>query len=143
MNAESIWIVAGAAVVAVEILPRACVAWFGLAAVATGLIALAVPLSLAGEAGVFAFGALIAAALCIGLRRWSHDVPAEDSPAAWLVGKRVRALGFDGHEGRVRIDESDWPARLLAGQAARDAMLTVIAVDGATLLVCPEPRAAS
>ncbi|MDE2335210.1 MAG: NfeD family protein [Rhodospirillales bacterium] len=139
-----IWIGAGLVLMALEVLhPGGFLIWLGVAGLATGAITLAVPLGFAGEASVFAFAAVIAVALGIGLRRRRHPVPDVNTQAAGLVGRRARALAFEGREGRVRVGDSDWPARLLAGEAPPDARLTVIAVDGMTLLVAPEVEATS
>ena len=141
MMAGWVWLVAGVVVMALELLPGASPLWLGLAGVVTGLVALVTRIGIAADVGVFAFAAVILVALGVGLRRWRHPVP-EGMPLAWLVGKQVRALGFDGDEGQVRVGESDWQARLLAGNAAPNARLTVVAVDGTTLLVCPEAQTA-
>jgi membrane protein implicated in regulation of membrane protease activity len=47
-------------------------------------------------------------------------------------------LGFSGTEGRVRLGDSDWPARLVgAAGVASGVALLVEDVDGLTLIVRP------
>lgn len=138
------WIAAGLVLMALEVLwPGAFLIWLGIGALATGLIALAVPMGFVGQASVYVFAALIAVAFGVGLRRLGHPVPEVNTTSSGLVGRRVRALDFKGREGRVRVGDSDWPARLVSGHAAPEADLTVVAVDGLTLLVCPEVEATS
>jgi membrane protein implicated in regulation of membrane protease activity len=56
-----------------------------------------------------------------------------------LVGRPATALSFTGAEGRVRLGDSDWPARLVHGAHTPAPMtaLEVVAVDGLVLLVRP------
>lgn len=144
MTQGLIWVGAGLVLMVLEAMaPGAFLIWLGLAALVTGLITFAVPLGLAGGVSVFAFAVVISVGLGVGLRRRRHAVPDVDIQSAGLVGKRVRALVFEGSEGRVRVGDGDWPARLLSGAVLPNAPLTVVAVDGMTLLVCPEVETTS
>lgn len=144
MTEGLIWVGAGLVLMVLEAMaPGAFLIWLGLAGLVTGLVTLVVPLGFAGGASVCAFAAVISVGLGIGLRRRRHAVPTLNTQSAGLVGRRARALVFDGSEGRVRVGDSDWPARLLQGQVLPDANLTIVAVDGMTLLVCPEVEGTS
>jgi membrane protein implicated in regulation of membrane protease activity len=89
------------------------------------------PLSL-----VFAGLALAGIAIALRLRRTRSSLNTRD---AGLVGRRAHALAFEGSEGRVRLGDSDWPARLPPGLPPPEAgaLLEVAAVEGVTLLVRP------
>jgi inner membrane protein len=144
MTSGLVWVGAGLVLMALEaLLPGAFLIWLGLAGLVTGMVTLTVPLGFAGEASVFAFAAVISVGLGIGLRRRRHAMPDVNTQSAGLVGRRARALVFEGREGRVRVGDSDWPARLVTGHARPNENLTVVAVDGMTLLVCPEVKATS
>ncbi len=145
MTEGLIWTGVGLVLMVLEaMLPGAFLIWLGLAGLVTGLVTLALPLGFVGGASVFAFAAVISVGLGIGLRRRRHAMPDVNTQSAGLVGRRARALVFEGREGRVRVGDSDWPARLLTGnKALPDTTLTVVAVDGMTLLVAPEVEATS
>jgi membrane protein implicated in regulation of membrane protease activity len=63
-----------------------------------------------------------------------------DSQDARLLGKSAITLSFNGTEGRVRVGDSDWPARLPHGMAepAPGTILHVEAVEGIILIVRPD-----
>jgi membrane protein implicated in regulation of membrane protease activity len=56
-----------------------------------------------------------------------------------LLGRTAVALSFRGREGRVRIGDSEWPARLAGGvnEPSTGAMLHVVAVEGTVVVVRP------
>ena len=59
---------------------------------------------------------------------------------AGLAGRSATALTFQGREGRVRVGDSDWAARVPADVAepTTGARLRVEGVDGTVLIVRPE-----
>jgi membrane protein implicated in regulation of membrane protease activity len=134
------WIAAGLVLVVAEILlPGAFLLWLGIAAIGTGLACRAVELSFATQVVVFAVLAPLSIAVAMTVRR--RRLPASvNTPGSGLVGRTATALGFEGREGRVRLGDSDWPARLVQGAAspALHASLHVVAVDGLVLLVRPD-----
>lgn len=134
-----IWMAAGLAMVVAEILlPGAFLLWLGIAAIGTGLAGRFVALNFATEVVVFAVLAPLSIAAAMTIRR--RRLPATvNTPGSGLVGRVATALNFDGVEGRVRLGDSDWPARLVPGAAppAPHARLHVVAVDGLVLLVTP------
>jgi membrane protein implicated in regulation of membrane protease activity len=78
--------------------------------------------------------------IAIGLRLRHRPPRRLNTPESGLVGRGARVLEFSGRDGRVRVGDSDWPARLadgvngvVAGQPLR-----VAGVDGMVLLVRPE-----
>jgi inner membrane protein len=137
-----IWLVGGLALLMIEILaPGAFMMWLGLAACGTGLVVLASDVGF--EFQVLTFGVLAAVSLAIGLR-YRHPRQAKlNTQQAGLAGRAATALIFHGREGRVRVGDSDWAARVPADVAAPEAgtRLRVEGVDGTVLIVRPERSA--
>lgn len=131
------WLLAGVALVLLEmVIPGAFLLWLGLAAIGTGLICLVAPLGFAVQVVVFAVLAPLSIGCALTLRRRARPSNV-NTPGSGLVGRSATALGFAGGEGRVRVGDSDWPARMLDGTQppSPDAQLEVVAVDGLVLLV--------
>jgi membrane protein implicated in regulation of membrane protease activity len=138
------WLVGGLVLMALETLtPGAFLVWIGLAAVGTGLATLAFVLSFPGEVVVFA--ALAAASVAAGLRlRRARPAAVLNTPQSGLVGRTALALTIDGREGRVRIGDSDWAARLAADAAWPEPAraMEVVGVDGCIVVVRPRTEPA-
>jgi membrane protein implicated in regulation of membrane protease activity len=133
------WLVAGIVLLIAEVLaPGVFLMWLGLAAIGTGLIDLAVGTGFALQ--VVAFAILAAISLAIGLRFRHRPTARVNTQGSGLAGRSAVALSFQGREGRVRVGDSDWAARLPAGEAipAAGARLRVDGVDGTVLIVRPE-----
>jgi membrane protein implicated in regulation of membrane protease activity len=135
-----VWLLAGLVLMVLEVLlPGAYLIWLGIAAVGTGLVLELVALDFAWQVALFA--ALASGAIGAGLSMRGRRKPTEvNAPGSGLVGRTALALAFEGREGRVRLGDSDWPARLAEGQPppAEHARLRVVGVDGMVLLVKPE-----
>ncbi len=133
-----IWLGAGLALLVAEVLlPGAFLMWIGLAALGTGAAML---LGLAGfDWQVGCFAVLTAGSIALGLRLRRPREQRVNTPDSGLVGRTVRALAFEGREGRVRLGDSDWPAQLADGaaQPAPDTPLRVVGVNGVALVVRP------
>lgn len=139
MQPEILWIAAGIALLVAEILaPGVFLMWLGLAAIGTGLVLMLTGWGLGPLCAVYATLALAGVAIALRLRR-AKAQNAINTRDAGLVGRRAHALAFEGTDGRVRLGDSDWPARLRPGTPppAQGAILEVEAVDGMTLLVRP------
>jgi inner membrane protein len=139
MNAWIIWLVAGLALLMIEILaPGAFMMWLGLAACGTGLVMLATGVGF--ELQVVTFGVLAAISLGVGLRIRRRPVRLNTQQAG-LAGRSATALAFQGREGRVRVGDSDWAARVPpdVAEPTTGARLRVEGVDGTVLIVRPEP----
>ena len=134
-----IWLVAGLVLLMLEIhAPGAFMMWLGLAACGTGLVVLADRHRLRASGG--------------DVRRAGGDLAGHRSalslsPAAGmntqqsgLAGRSATALSFQGREGRVRVGDSDWAARVPTDVAepAPGSRLRVEGVDGTVLIVRPE-----
>jgi membrane protein implicated in regulation of membrane protease activity len=133
-----IWIMAGLVLLVVEILaPGAFMMWLGLAACGTGLVVLASGIGFGLQ--VVTVGVLAAISLRIGLRL-RHRPTRLNTQEAGLAGRSATALLFQGREGRVRLGDSDWAARVPPDvpEPASGARLRVEGVDGTVLIVRPE-----
>ena len=133
------WIVVGLLLIGGEMLaPGVFLIWFGLAALATGLLAGFVAMSWQGAALVFAALAIAAVLAGRALTRRRRDEPDPahglNDRGRQLVGKVFRLEAtMTGGEGRIRVGDSSWRVvgpELLAGTEIR-----VVRVDGATLVV--------
>ena len=133
-----IWIAAGLALLIIEmLLPGVFMMWLGLAACGVGLLTLA--LHFGFEAQVVSFGVLAAISLSIGLRlRRPRQIVHTEREG--LIGRPATALVFQGREGRVRLGDTDWAARVPDDIAPPDpgARLRVSQVDGTILIVRPD-----
>lgn len=139
MSDGILWLLAGLALVIAEaVLPGAFLMWIGVAAIGAGLVTLAVEPRF--ELQVIAFGVLAAASLAVGLRLRRTRRATVNTRQAGLAGRTAIALSFRGREGRVRLGDSDWAARLAPDSAepAAGATLRVVDVDGTVLIVRPE-----
>jgi hypothetical protein len=137
-----IWVLAGLALLGAElVLPGAFLLWAGLAAIGAGLVALA--LAPGFPALVVVFVMVLAAGVTLALRRRRHVSPAEvNAPGSGLVGRSGTVLPHPGPGLRVRIGDSDWPARAATPSAlslpAPGSTVRVTAVEGTVLLVRAE-----
>lgn len=132
------WMVAGLALLGIEIIaPGAFMMWLGLAACGTALVVLATGIGF--EWQVVTCGVFAAISLAIGLRLRSKPTRLNTQQAG-LAGRTCTALTFQGREGRVRVGDSDWAARVPADVAEppKGTRLRVEGVDGTVLIVRPE-----
>jgi len=141
MDPGLIWILAGLLALAAELaLPGVYLVWAGLAAVATGLTILTWDPGFAAEVALFLV--LLAGGIAASLR-FKKQVEGKahrvNAPEAGLVGRGATLLATDASGLRVRVGDSDWPARLPrdATMPALGAALRVEAVDGTILVVRP------
>lgn len=139
MEPGLIWILAGLLLLGAELaLPGIFLLWVGLAAIGTGLVVLATVPPFWAVAATFLVLLACFIALALRLRR-RHPVARINTPEAGLVGRSGMLLPMEGGELRVRIGDSDWPARLPRDMRVPDAPMRVRveAVDGTRLLVRP------
>jgi membrane protein implicated in regulation of membrane protease activity len=139
MNDWIIWMAAGLVLLAIEIhAPGAFLMWLGLAACGTGLIVLASGMGFALQ--VVTCAILAAISLSIGLRLRRRPPSPLNTQQSGLAGRSATALTFQGREGRVRVGDSDWAARVPpdVSEPASGSRLRVEGVDGTVLIVRPE-----
>jgi hypothetical protein len=133
-----IWVAAGLGLLILEmLLPGVFMMWLGLAACGAGLLTLAFEFGFSGQ--VVSFGILAAITLSIGLRVRRPGTIMRTERAG-LIGRPATALVFQGRDGRVRLGDTDWPARVPPEIAPPDpgARLRVAQVDGTILIVRPD-----
>ena len=133
-----LWLAGGLALLILEMLvPGVFLMWIGLAACGTGLVVLGAGIGF--ELQVVTFAALAAISLSIGLRV-RHQTTRLNTQQAGLAGRSATALSFAGREGRVRLGDSDWAARVPTDVTPPEpgARLRVEGVDGIVLIVRPE-----
>jgi membrane protein implicated in regulation of membrane protease activity len=140
MEPGLIWILAGCLLLVAELaLPGIFLFWVGLAALATGAVLLLVPLALAETLVLFlaAFGLGLILQLRMG-REWPST--SVNTPDSGLVGRSGLLLPGAAGGPRVRIGDSEWPARLPHGVRVPEGPVPVRVegVEGTTLLVRPE-----
>ena len=133
-----IWVASGLGLLIVEmLLPGVFMMWLGLAACSAGLLTLAFHFGF--ETQVVSFGILAAIALSIGLRvRRPRQVVHTEREG--LIGRPATALVFQGRDGRVRLGDTDWVARVPPEIAPPEpgARLRVAQVEGTVLIVRPD-----
>ncbi|MGX9965943.1 NfeD family protein [Roseomonas sp. F4] len=145
MEPGLIWILLGLVALGAELLlPGVYILWVGLAALGTGLILLAGPLDFGLTIALFL--ALLAAGIAgsLAMRRLRSPAMQVNAPEAGLAGRLATLVrGQDGTL-RVRLGDSEWPARLPAGILAPPlgASVRVEAVEGMVLVVRPDGHAA-
>ena len=129
------WVGAGLLLLAAEVLaPGFFLMWLGIAAIGAGLLTRALGLDGAAEVAVFAV--LAAGSLAVGRLTARRPRTSVNQPGAGLVGRNAVAVGEVGATGRVRVGDSDWPARSATGEVLpTGAALRVVGTDGMVLVV--------
>lgn len=144
-NAGWLWLVAAGALIGVELLTLDLVfLMIAAGAGAAGVVALAggpLWLQLAAFAAVALL--MLAAVRPVALRHLRKDTGAGASYLDTLPGRRVAAQGaITADAGTLTVDGDTWSARVEEGSpdAVPGAEVTVLRVEGATLVVRPLPR---
>ncbi len=139
MDPGLIWILGGLLLLGAELaLPGIFLLWVGLAAIGTGLfVLLAAPLFWETALAFLLFLA-VGIGAAVRLKRAPQAHPIINTPDAGLVGRHGVLVAAEGPQPRVRVGDSDWPARLTRHAAAQPGeQVRVEAVDGTTLVVRP------
>lgn len=142
MDPGLIWILAGLALLGAEmLLPGAYLLWIGLAALGTGIVVLLAAPGFGLAVALFLL--LLAAGIAAGLRLKRRQRTASrqvNAPEAGLAGRQAVVITAESASFRVRLGDSDWPARLPRGVPvpAPGTLVRVEAVDGTVLVVRPE-----
>ena len=127
VESHYVWFVLAAILALTELaVPGVFLIWIAIAAAVTGAAAAFLPLNLAGELTLF--GIASASTVFLG-RRWylTHEVTSQDpllnNKAARLIGMKVDVIQpITATSGRVKVGDSEWPARgpaLQPGDVAR------------------------
>jgi membrane protein implicated in regulation of membrane protease activity len=142
IDPEWLWLIGGVVLLIAELVaPGFSLVFIGAAAIATGLAALALPLSIPLQLALFAVLAIVIAS--VGGRRFyaaRYDYSASphlNDRVRQLLGRVVvvvEPVGSDG--GRVRVGDSVWSAR--GAPAAVGDRVRIVDVEGNCLKVEPE-----
>jgi membrane protein implicated in regulation of membrane protease activity len=134
------WLVAGFALMAIELIaPGTIFLWFGLAAIATGMIALGI--GLPWQVQIALFGLLSATSLWAW---WTYrrqlNEPVGDATlndrAQRHVGRRfILSEPIVSGAGRVKMDDTVW--RIAGPDCPAGTEIEVVGVDGSVLKVVP------
>jgi inner membrane protein len=140
MTSAWAWLIAGVLLATAElIIPGVFLIWLGAAALVTGAIALAVPLTVPLELAVFTLAAgvaVIAGRTVMSRLPILSDDPLLNERTARLIGRKVMVVEpLVGGEGRVRVADGIWSAT--GPDAPVGTMLEVIGADGGRLIVRP------
>ncbi|MGI4799635.1 MAG: NfeD family protein [Janthinobacterium lividum] len=135
LNGGAVWLIAGLLLAAQElILPGVFLLWIGLAAIAAGLLTVAIGLTLHWQIAAFIVLAIALVALAALRRRPVPDTL--NGPSTGLIGTTCYALAFDAGEGRVRYRDGTWQARITDGAIpSANEPLKITGLDGTILLV--------
>lgn len=138
-NAAWIWIVIGLALCAAEVFaPGALMIWFGLAALAVGLISFVATPPFAFSLILFA---ILAAAFALlgrryyGGREQRGDVVLNDRARSLIGRVGVLETRIGPEPGRLRIDDTQWRARGPELPSGASVKVIGVAPDGSTLMV--------
>jgi membrane protein implicated in regulation of membrane protease activity len=131
------WLAGGLALLVAEMLaPGVFMMWLGLAAIGVGTLVHFVTIAFAWQVVIFGAIALVLIGAALRLRR-SKPSARLNTAESGLIGRSARVLSFASGEGRVRVGDSDWPARLAQGTPAPATgdVLRVVGVDGTVVVV--------
>lgn len=140
------WAIGGAIVLILEVLaPGFFLMFIGGAAILTGMVALALDLSLAAQLILFVIAsavAVIAGKRYYGEKGVDNLASGINNPSKRLHGRSATVIDpVDAHGGRVKLGDSEWIAR--GGPAAAGERVLVVEVDGSCLVVERETPLAS
>jgi len=142
IDPEWLWLIGGVLLLIAELIaPGFFLVFIGGAALATGVIAMLLPLSLPFQLAIFAVLAYLLAR--IGGRR-AYAMKFDYSPDPFLNDRAKRLLGrvvvatqpIDSNGGRVRVGDSEWSAR--GGPAQPGERVRIVDIEGNCLKVEPE-----
>jgi membrane protein implicated in regulation of membrane protease activity len=142
IDPEWLWLIGGVLLLIAELIaPGFFLVFIGGAALATGVIAMLLPLSLPLQLAIFAVLAYLSAR--IGGRR-AYAMKFDYSPDPFLNDRAKRLFGrvvvatqpIDSNGGRVRVGDSEWSAR--GGPAQPGERVRIVDIEGNCLKVEPE-----
>jgi len=137
-----LWLIGGVLLLAAEVVaPGFFLIFIGAAAILTGVIALALGLSIAPQLAIFAIVAFLSVRI-LGRRFYQSKYDVSSDPMlndriARLLGKVVTVVqAVNAEGGRVRVGDSEWSAR--GGPADVGDRVRIVDIEGNCLKVEPE-----
>lgn len=132
------WLTIGVVLCAAEVVtPGFFLVWLGVAAIATGVLAFVLPISVPVQLGVFAVLAFIA---LYSARRWLKNNPIVSTDpllnqrGGRLVGEVLTLVtAIENGRGRAKVGDGEWPVR--GPDAAEGTKVRVVSADGGVLEV--------
>jgi membrane protein implicated in regulation of membrane protease activity len=132
------WLTVGVLLCAIEIVaPGFFLVWLGVAAIATGVLAFVLPISVPMQLGVFAVLAFIA---LYSARRWLKNNPIVSGDpllnqrGGRLIGEVLTLVtAIENGRGRAKVGDGEWPVR--GPDAAEGSKVRVVSADGGVLVV--------
>jgi membrane protein implicated in regulation of membrane protease activity len=142
LSPQWLWLIGGIVLLIAELIaPGFSLIFIGAAAIATGLVALLLPIGIALQLAVFA---ILALAIARYGSRHFYATKYDHTPDPFLNDRARRLLGrvvvvtqtVDSNGGRVRVGDSDWSAR--GGPAQVGERVRIVDFEGNCLKVEPE-----
>ena len=131
------WMVAGICLCAAEMFASGVfLLWLGIAAIATGLVCLVVPLGAGAMAltfGVFALASVAVGRGLYGAPRAAATAPLLNRRAQALIGRDVPLLrAIRQGEGAISVDDTVW--RVRGNDAGEGTRVRIVAIEDGVLL---------
>lgn len=132
------WLILGCILLGLEVLiPGTFMLWFGVAAVVTGGLALAIPMGVQAQIIIFSIASVIS--VFIGRYLYSASNMTSENPllhkrGQQLIGKSFKVTqAIENGKGKVKVGDSEW---IVKGEDAEvGTMVKVVALDGNSLTV--------
>ena len=132
------WLIIGCVLLGLEVLiPGIFMLWFGVAAVITGAIVLAIPMGFQAQLIIFIVASVIS--VFVGRYLYSASNSNSDHPllhkrGQQLIGKTFKVTqAIENGKGKVKVGDSEW---IVKGEDAEiGSIVKVVAIEGNSLLV--------
>lgn len=132
------WLILGFLLLGLEVLiPGTFMLWFGVAAVVTGGLVLAIPMGVQAQIIIFSIASVIS--VFIGRYLYSASNSTSENPLLHKRGQQLIGQSFkvtqaiENGKGKVKVGDSEW---IVKGEDADvGTIVKVVALDGNSLIV--------
>jgi len=132
------WLILGFLLLGLEVLiPGTFMLWFGVAAVVTGGLVLAIPMGVQAQIIIFSIASVIS--VFIGRYLYSASSSTSENPLLHKRGQQLIGQSFkvtqaiENGKGKVKVGDSEWIVR--GEDAEVGTIVKVVALDGNSLIV--------
>lgn len=132
------WLILGFLLLGLEVLiPGTFMLWFGVAAVVTGGLVLAIPMGVQAQIIIFSIASVIS--VFIGRYLYSASNSTSENPLLHKRGQQLIGQSFkvtqaiENGKGKVKVGDSEWIVR--GEDAEVGTIVKVVALDGNSLIV--------
>lgn len=140
ISGEMLWVILGIILLITEMIaPGAYLMFLGVAAIFTGLLGFALPLSLPLQLLIFALSSIASVYIA---KRWFDvypilsSAPLLNARIAQMIGQTVEVVvPIEGGEGRVKVGDSVWAAS--GPDASVGTRMKIVSAEGNQLTVAP------